>query len=719
MSQTDLSIIITAHSEGILLHKTLLNVFRALRDLDNRLTNEIILHLDVPTKETEDYVKRQEKGLLKDVIIFRNKFKDLGVSRNFAISKAKGEIVAIIDGDDLYSENYFSLAIEELRKSEVPAIIHSKYIVNFERFDDIIETFGSDGSSLDILKFLSGNRWTSNIITYRKILLENPYIKSEGCLAFEDYLLNVELTDKGYKHLVVDTALFYRKKWTNSLNFSSLNNKSVIRKNSLFDFDKIKSLDISDMLKDREEIKESLQAPKRSNLGNALFEFGSTFQKVFPNIANIFPRKKKENHSTQSLCPDWLAEEFNKLHKIEVEIFMSEERFLSQEVVKYGIKYKAGLIYSKIIKECKNKPDTLFIVPWLIAGGGDKVFINYANEFVKRFDWSILFLQTEKKTSVWKNRLNPSISFVDFGDLVRGNLTLDESTDILAKFVVQNDIKRIIIGGGAGVGYRFIQEYANLLQQLGINVFNFGFCEVIESNGKRTGTVHNELPKIYSIVDKVITDNQIIANTLVSQYGYDKDLFTVHHQPVEFEVQKPIMNDRPKIKILWASRISKQKRPDILIEIAKRLDRNFFEIEAYGVLDDKSFQKVLENFKTVGVNFKGGFKGIDSIPCEKYDVFLHTSEYEGVPLTLLEVSAKGLPIVASGVGGIPEIIHDGTGCLIKDFLDIESYISALEKMRNYDFRYSCVKGAQKLLLEDFNFNQWEKKFCSDFQPYEK
>src|SRR5262249_50140252 len=70
---------------------------------------------------------------------------------------------------------------------------------------------------------------------------------------------------------------------------------------------------------------------------------------------------------------------------------------------------------------------------------------------------------------------------------------------------------------------------------------------------------------------------------------------------------------------------------------------------------------------TLGVGDRVTFAGYRDRP-ERFlrlmDVFALTSRSEGMPLAILEAWAAGLPVVASRVGGIPEVVADGrTGLL--------------------------------------------------------
>ena len=59
------------------------------------------------------------------------------------------------------------------------------------------------------------------------------------------------------------------------------------------------------------------------------------------------------------------------------------------------------------------------------------------------------------------------------------------------------------------------------------------------------------------------------------------------------------------------------------------------------------------------------------------DVFVNTSEHEGLPLSVLEAMAHGVPLVASMVGGIPEIVRNSTEGILVASDQPEDFASAI------------------------------------------
>ena len=62
------------------------------------------------------------------------------------------------------------------------------------------------------------------------------------------------------------------------------------------------------------------------------------------------------------------------------------------------------------------------------------------------------------------------------------------------------------------------------------------------------------------------------------------------------------------------------------------------------------------------------------------DVFVLPSYSEGVSLALLEAMAAGLPVIASRVGGLPEVVTDGENGLLVPPRDADALAAALTRL---------------------------------------
>ena len=63
------------------------------------------------------------------------------------------------------------------------------------------------------------------------------------------------------------------------------------------------------------------------------------------------------------------------------------------------------------------------------------------------------------------------------------------------------------------------------------------------------------------------------------------------------------------------------------------------------------------------VRFRGCVDDVNS-ELASFDIFVQPSRSEGLPLSVLEAMAMGLPIIATSVGGIPEAIRSGENGLL-------------------------------------------------------
>jgi glycosyltransferase involved in cell wall biosynthesis len=112
--------------------------------------------------------------------------------------------------------------------------------------------------------------------------------------------------------------------------------------------------------------------------------------------------------------------------------------------------------------------------------------------------------------------------------------------------------------------------------------------------------------------------------------------------------------------ILCVARLSKEKGVDILLESVK----NIPDVQLI-IAGDGPEREFLENSSSSNVLFLG-FR--DDIPnlLSQADVLCVPSRSEGLGLSALEAMVAGVPVVASRVGGLPEVILDGeTGLLVQ------------------------------------------------------
>jgi len=124
-------------------------------------------------------------------------------------------------------------------------------------------------------------------------------------------------------------------------------------------------------------------------------------------------------------------------------------------------------------------------------------------------------------------------------------------------------------------------------------------------------------------------------------------------------------------------RFTRVKRPDLVREVAKLLPEMVFVMAGDGELLDEARGTAPSNLKTVGVQSAAEMWGIA-------DVGLLTSDSEGMPLSVIEAQMCGVPVVATDVGSVSEIVEDEvTGKLVSGIpADLASAISSLVESPN-------------------------------------
>lgn len=122
-------------------------------------------------------------------------------------------------------------------------------------------------------------------------------------------------------------------------------------------------------------------------------------------------------------------------------------------------------------------------------------------------------------------------------------------------------------------------------------------------------------------------------------------------------------------RVMALGRLARQKRPDLLVEAASRLlaSRSDFEVVLVG--DGPERADIEKLISGLGLSERVKLLGNrDDVPelLSTAEMLVLASDYEGCPLSVLEAMAAGVPVVATRVGGVPEIIdEDVTGRLVE------------------------------------------------------
>ncbi len=126
-------------------------------------------------------------------------------------------------------------------------------------------------------------------------------------------------------------------------------------------------------------------------------------------------------------------------------------------------------------------------------------------------------------------------------------------------------------------------------------------------------------------------------------------------------------------RIVTAARLHPVKGPDVAIRAIAELATQGRDVrlDVYGGRhpgEDDFASQVEDLVGTLGLADRVRLRGLVPDPHREWrdaDVYVQPSRFETLALAAAEAMAIGLPVVASAVGGIPELIEDGvTGCLV-------------------------------------------------------
>ena len=218
MQRPDLSIIITAHREGIISGATANSALSAISHAskDSNLTCEVILVLDNANLATSETLRHAFKNCHLKII--ETQTADPGQSRNAGISRAQWYASAFLDGDDLWSSNWLSEGWKMLQ-SRPDCIGHSHCNMVFGDQKNLWWHVDSEGELFDPDYLLWANYWDALSIALTETYRNYPFKANDLALGFghEDWHWNAHTIAQGVAHKPVLNTVHFKRRRPNSV----------------------------------------------------------------------------------------------------------------------------------------------------------------------------------------------------------------------------------------------------------------------------------------------------------------------------------------------------------------------------------------------------------------------------------------------------------------------------------------------------------------------
>ena len=232
---------------------------------------------------------------------------------------------------------------------------------------------------------------------------------------------------------------------------------------------------------------------------------------------------------------------------------------------------------------------------------------------------------------------------------------------------------------------------------------------------------------VKGVKDSMIYKCFNLANGAVFQTDGAKSYFGKGLQERSCVIPNPVVRKNKNIRfdlstdnheIVFVARFeNKQKRQDLMLEALEKVVSTYPDtiLRFYGTGDD--MPKIEEMVRNKQLEKHVRFMGYTNTPEEvmlKSEVFVLTSDYEGIPNTLIEAMSIGMPVVSTDCdpGGARMLIEDGVNGLIVRKNNAQEIADAIIRVfSDIDLRQKMSREAYKITekyTEKIIFSKWVK-----------
>ncbi len=696
----DVSVVLNIHREALYLRPTLYSLDAcAIEAARHGISVELIAVFD--RSDTATTAVFQSTPLTGFAAIKTTEIDvgSLGLARNAGVELAEGEFVWTADADDLVSRNAIVQLVNTARNHPHKDVaIFIEYLAAFGEQYHVVRYVGSEW--LTAADFAYQHPFVSRIFLRTSTFKELRYLdlKVTTGFAYEDWDFNCKLLAAGFTFLVAPgTVFFYRQRNNSLLRQANAVSARLIPHSALLEPSRFRAL----MVKARNEhpdwegfLNERRRLHERVPAKDLLAEEGMA--EHIAEAAALDPELEPEHiENASSYCPiPWEKQHW-------------------------------GFWLERLYELLGPLPFTdVVLLPWLKPGGAEKYILQILEKLKSQgLSKRILVLTGESASKhEWVSLLPKGSVFVDLFNTFPSLSNADRNT-LAVRAILATTPKgaRLHIKTSA-FSHQLMDSFSPAL---------FSHLETIYyrfSDGIYSWREHRVsgpwgmkfLRKNLPFIDTLISDCRSIvekdARILGRQDSKHQTIYTYCNTSPN-HIDNAV--EKPRFRLLWASRIAPEKRPEIMCLVVTALRQTYplLGIDIYGQIEAPYSAELLD---IPGVTWHGGFSSFANLPVDQYDAFLYTSAFDGLPNIVLEAMGAALPVIAPNIGGIAEAVVDGeTGYLVPDLADdtalVDAYVQAVKRM--YD-EWSLVSGvresAQQLIQERHGEHAFSERIAQVF-----
>jgi len=257
------------------------------------------------------------------------------------------------------------------------------------------------------------------------------------------------------------------------------------------------------------------------------------------------------------------------------------------------------------------------------------------------------------------------------------------------------------------------------------NLLTFITGKLMVSPPEFVSTAHNVFPNYHKFgfwLNKTICCSSL-TQKYITRVSKSRTM-VIHNSISENNLRKKSKIIKEKIGIasdqvvlINVGRICKQKAQNNIIEIVKFIEDGRLDINSkyvFVIVGDGPERKALDILiKTNKLDDKIKLIGERSDVSDLLnmsDIFVLTSKWEGLPLTILEAASRGLPIVSTDIGAVSDFIVNNQNGFLIDYNSKEDYAKkVIELINNKKMRTDIGHKARSTFSSKFSMDKFITK----------